>query len=588
MTIDLEHALDLATSLVLEGGALLRREFHRDGGPRGHGGYSVVDAEIEQLIRERLLEAFPLTNYVGEETPPVRRGESLPTWYVDPNDGTAAFMKGHRGSAISLALVQDGVPVLGVVHSPVAPDDAGDLISWAQGGPVRRNGVEVRRAPLSSTLTDRDVVAVSQDAELNVTANASLCAPARFRCVPSIAWRGALVAVGEADACVSLAGPVAWDYAAAHALLRAVGGDLVDEMGAPITYGHPSASRSVFGGHPASVRALAFRPWQRAFERDEHNHRPSPLVRRCADSGRLARAQGCLLGQVAGDALGALVEFRTASSIARQYPNGVRELADGGPHRISAGQPTDDSEMALALARTLATEGFDAAKILESYVDWFRSDPFDIGATTTAALSGRLNPQSQANGALMRVSPLGIFGASRSDEEVARLAREDAALTHPHPACRDASAVFAVAIAHAIRTGAAASEVYEHALSWARSARTEPSVLTAIEKARDERPADFMTHMGWVLIALQEAFFQLLHAESLEEGVVATVMAGGDTDTNGAITAALLGAVYGREGVPLQWRRAVLTCRPMTAERPRPRAYWPVDVMVLAEQLVMA
>ena len=44
---------------------------------------------------------------------------------------------------------------------------------------------------------------------------------------------------------------------------------------------------------------------------------------------QIDRAQGCLLGQLAGDSLGSLVEFRSQEEILREYPNGVRELADG-------------------------------------------------------------------------------------------------------------------------------------------------------------------------------------------------------------------------------------------------------------------
>ncbi len=71
----------------------------------------------------------------------------------------------------------------------------------------------------------------------------------------------------------------------------------------------------------------------------------------------LERAQGCLLGQLAGDALGSLVELQKPEQIRREYPNGVRELADGGTWNTIAGQPTDDSEMALLLARTPAVCG---------------------------------------------------------------------------------------------------------------------------------------------------------------------------------------------------------------------------------------
>ena len=593
---DLRGALEVATEVAREAGDLLRGEFHRPYGPRGSGGHADVDDEIETLVRSRLLEAFPDTNYVGEETGTSVRNSSWPTWYVDPNDGTRSFLKGFRGSAISIALVSGDLPVLGVVFAPLAPDDDGDFISWAEGEPVRRNGAVVDRPALASRLGDGDVVTLSQNADRNSAANAVLCAPARFRALPSIAYRGALIAVGEGEACVSLNGPVHWDYAAAHALLRAVGGELVDEAGRPIRYGRgPSWGTNVFGGHPDVARELAGRRW-------ESVHRPEApppeitrqlsLVRpshqrKVSDAGRLARAQGCLLGQLAGDALGALVEFKSGAAIARLYPDGVRDLADGGPHDIVAGQPTDDSEMALALARSIVAAGrFDAEQVRAAYVAWRDSGPFDIGGTTAAGLSGRPLAESQANGALMRVSPLAIHAAALPPDKIARLAREDAAITHPNPVCGDASAVFCIAIGAAITTGLPPSEVHARAVAHAKALGLEPTVVDAVERAAAERPADFLSQQGWVLVALQEAFFQLLHAPTLEDGVVASVMAGGDTDTNAAITGALLGAVHGREAVPQRWRRVLLSCRTMTCPHPRPKTFWPVDALELAEALL--
>jgi hypothetical protein len=96
--------------------------------------------------------------------------------------------------------------------------------------------------------------------------------------------------------------------------------------------------------------------------------------------------------------------------------------------------------------------------------------------------------------------------------------------------------------------------------------------------------------MGWVLVALQNAFWQLLHAAGFEEGVTGSVQLGGDTDTNGAIAGALLGAVHGRAAVPQQWMSRVLSCRPLVGipgvARPRPAAFWPVDALWLAERLL--
>jgi ADP-ribosylglycohydrolase len=95
-----------------------------------------------------------------------------------------------------------------------------------------------------------------------------------------------------------------------------------------------------------------------------------------------------------------------------------------------------------------------------------------------------------------------------------------------------------------------------------------------------------------VLIALQNAFYQALHAATFEDGLVATVMGGGDTDTNAAIAGALLGALHGARAVPAQWRQMVLTCRPQHGapgvQQPRPPVVWPVDALQVAEQLLVA
>lgn len=306
----------------------------------------------------------------------------------------------------------------------------------------------------------------------------------------------------------------------------------------------------------------------------------------------LARAQGCLLGQLAGDALGSLVEFQSPQAIRRRYPDGVRELADGGTWNTIAGQPTDDSELALALARMLAQHGrYDAPRAREAYVLWLESEPFDCGGTIRSGLTGRPIPDSQANGAMMRISPLGIFGASCELQEVGQWARLDAAITHPNRVCQEANALFAMAIAHAIRTGCEATELYRRIVDWARAAEVDDSLLDAVQRAEQALPADFMDKQGWVLIAFRNALWQLLHAPSLEEAVVDTVMRGGDTDTNAAICGALLGAVHGLEALPRQWAETLRNCRPGEnvphVRRPRPERYWPVDALELAERLAV-
>ncbi len=312
-----------------------------------------------------------------------------------------------------------------------------------------------------------------------------------------------------------------------------------------------------------------------------------------ADAGILERAQGCLLGQLAGDALGGLVEFETPEAILSRHPDGVRELVDGGTWNTIAGQPTDDSELALMLARTLVECGrYDREAVRKAYVFWLESDPFDCGLTILRGLTGRPNRRSQANGALMRISPLAIFGTHREPAQVMEWAREDAAITHPHPICRQTNALFAAAVSFAIRSGCDGREVYSHIRRLAEDAAVESALRDTVATASDSPPSDYVHQQGWVLIAFRNALWQLLHAPSMAAGIEDTVMRGGDTDTNAAICGALLGAVHGRGAVPGQWVEALLTCRPRAGQpgvlRPRPEVFWPVDALELARNLLAA
>jgi len=304
-------------------------------------------------------------------------------------------------------------------------------------------------------------------------------------------------------------------------------------------------------------------------------------------------AQGSLLGQLAGDSLGSLVEFRAPDDIRREYPKGVRELADGGTWNTIAGQPTDDSEMALSLARIVADQGrYDPEEARNACIFWLDSGPFDCGMTVAGGLRGRPNPDSQANGAMMRISPLGIFGANHAPELVAEWARQEAAITHPHPVCQQANTLFTMAIAHTVSQGCDARNLYRQIMAWTEEIKADGSLLDAVRGAAEAPPADYVHQQGWVLTAFRNALWQLLHASNLEEAVVDTVMRGGDTDTNAAIWGALLGAVHGRNAIPGQWVDSLLNCRPAAEQpnvrHPRDECFWPIGALELARRLLLA
>ena len=604
-TIALPPILPTVIDLVHQAGRWLALEFSRPTGPRfSDTDTSPIDTEIELFLRERLTALLP-ARFVGEEAGVLAAEANGFCWVVDPHDGTRAFLEGRRGSAISVGLLRQGVPVLGVVYAPTSPDRGPDMIAWAEGSPITRNGAPVRVDLSHRDLTAGDVVFLNHGAGQRPVWNSVACAPARFMPLPSIAYRLARVAVGDGVATVTLRPVNAHDIAAGHALLTAAGGVLVAEDGKPVTYGEDGGSRpfACFGGAPEAVARLRHRPWRGAPEA-RREPRVSLTWPRVAEGQRLDRALGCLLGLVIGDSLGSQVEFQLRHAIAAAYPNGVRDLADSPIWKTLAGQPTDDSELALALARSLIRTGrYDPEDVATAYGRWHASEPFDCGHATNlafrAAAAARIakadvarrsaDRGSQSNGSLMRIAPIGIW--ARDPDEAAYYASEDSALSHPHPVCRAACASFAAAISAALG-GAGRDGMMTTALRCADSAGDDaaPLAVALREAAAGVAPADFQHHMGWVLLSMQNAFLHLAAGTPVEPALIATVGNGGDTDTNAAITGALLGAADGRASLPMRWVAPVLTCRPdpeLHPARPRPDEYWPDDLLDLTEALLL-
>ncbi len=338
-------------------------------------------------------------------------------------------------------------------------------------------------------------------------------------------------------------------------------------------------------------------------------------------AAEIRRAWGCLLGQIAGDSLGSQVEFKDEEKVRDLYPLGMEDLEGSVLYRTLPGQPTDDSEMALALARTLAADGsYCAEHVFSAYKSWLGSHPVDFAHSVFRALHGKPDAASEANCALMRVSPLGVFGARfvpesalpcddggepdmramavhESMRNLACMAMEDAALTCPHPLCQAADAVYVSALAYGIRSGSrkgmwkAAVSVAEELPRWKDNMETAAErVKNCLLQAAESRPGDYQNDMSHVLTALQNGFWQLLHASDAGAGVRDTVMKGGDAAANGAVAGALLGAALDIDFFPQQWADVVLACRPAPGRpdvpQPRPEIYWPLDFMPLAERLL--
>ena len=210
------------------------------------------------------------------------------------------------------------------------------------------------------------------------------------------------------------------------------------------------------------------------------------------------------------------------------------------------------SEMAITLAKSIiANKGFYYNYVFNSYVDWVESKPFDINISiSNALLYDEYDKKSATNTSLMRVAPIGIYGANLDLDKVGALAIADAECTHNNEIVFEANSIFARAISLAIKSDIPPRELFEQMIEWA----SIPLVRELMCLART-KPPENMAYMNksYCLTALRNAMYHLYHTSDITKAMSKTIKQGGDADINASILGALFGAVYGLEAIPQQW-----------------------------------
>ena len=157
----------------------------------------------------------------------------------------------------------------------------------------------------------------------------------------------------------------------------------------------------------------------------------------------------------------------------------------------------------------------------------------------------------------MRLSPLIVFGHKLAQDDLVKLVKEDAALSHPNQTCQDVNAVYAIAMAHLIQhpgdgEGAIrAAEAYtataacDEVKSWLEQSRTDCSDLNCREM------------MGFVKGAFILSFWHLRRESPFLEALSHALGRGGDTDTNTAIVGSMIGALHGADAIPQELKRVL-------------------------------
>lgn len=208
-----------------------------------------VDLEVNAFLRAELAALDPEAGWLSEETiDDSDRIERRRVWVVDPIDGTRDYLRGRPGWAVSVALVEDRSPILGVLAAPAR----GELWAAEKGKGARRNGAMIEvsgRDRFEGARVPADVLPpVDQD----------LVAVAKPN---SIALRIAMVAAGEADLVTTLRWGFEWDIAAAALIASEAGACVTGVLGQPLAFNTATgASFGVLvatpGIHAAAVERL--------------------------------------------------------------------------------------------------------------------------------------------------------------------------------------------------------------------------------------------------------------------------------------------------------------------------------------------
>jgi len=280
------------------------------------------------------------------------------------------------------------------------------------------------------------------------------------------------------------------------------------------------------------------------------------------------RYRGCLLGLAAGDALGTTLEFKPPGTF-----DPITGMFGGGPFRLTPGQWTDDTSMALCLAESLIEcKGFDATDQMKRYLRWWRHGQwsctgrcFDIGFTTSCALrdfettgeafAGSLDAAKAGNGSIMRLAPVPLFFAADPAAAI-EMAAQSSRTTHGAVTCLDACRFMAGIIVGALQ-GRAKQEILSERFCpvpgiWQKNPLCPPIDAIATGSYKRYNPPK-IKGTGFVVQSLEAALWAFDHSADFKQGALLAVNLGDDADTTGAVYGQIAGAFYGEPGIPGQW-----------------------------------
>ncbi|KAB0670075.1 ADP-ribosyl-[dinitrogen reductase] hydrolase [Oryzomonas sagensis] len=254
------------------------------------------------------------------------------------------------------------------------------------------------------------------------------------------------------------------------------------------------------------------------------------------------RVAGSLIGFACGDACGALVEFMTPGEIRKKYGRVVDMLPGGWIKGRLAGECTDDTQMALCVARSLvSTCGEpDYKDMSDRLLEWLDSKPKDVGSACRRGLeayrkTGSLcngDDTTLGNGGLLRVLPFALAGRTWQE-----------AMGH-------------VELTHNTSLQARAVQSYVLALQAASAGGDKRDIGMEI-RGIGIRPVGVKNNRGDVKNSLSSALNWFFTTDTFEDCITQAVNAGHDADSVAALAGGLAGCHYGLAAIPERWSKAL-------------------------------
>ena len=295
-----------------------------------------------------------------------------------------------------------------------------------------------------------------------------------------------------------------------------------------------------------------------------------------------------MLGHAVADALGVPVEFNSRESL-KTSP--VLNMRGFGTHDMPAGTFSDDTSMSIAALDAIKGGELDYLAVMRNFSDWCFSakytatgETFDIGGTCYRAISdfvssgavsafghGETGEFSCGNGGLMRIHPFSLYAYYTTDDIVERLKiiHDATALTHAHPRCIVGSGIYSIILWELLDGGGkeAITRGAEQALGiYSKKSKLFPSSIVnetehfirifealSIEDGAFEIQESEIRSTGYVVDTLEAALWSVMTTKDYRSAVLRAVNLGSDTDTVGAVTGGIAGALYGSGGIPREW-----------------------------------